>query len=194
MHHLGRKLFHCFGGMALLSCYGILGRERALVTYAVLGIAVLAFDLARLRLPAINRAIVRLFHGVIRENEAQKLSGIAPYVAGTGLSLYLFSVPVAAAAVCFLAFGDVAATTVGERWGRTKIGTKSLEGTSAFVAAALVAGVLLRFIMPAPPATVLIAGGLAAAGVELLPLPVNDNLTIPLVAGAVMELALRALG
>ena len=32
---------------------------------------------------------------------------------------------------------------------------------------------------------------LAAAGVELLTLRVNDNLVIPVVAGAVMELALR---
>jgi dolichol kinase len=37
----------------------------------------------------------------------------------------------------------------------------------------------------------MILGSLVAAGVELLPLPVNDNVVIPLVAGGVMELALR---
>jgi dolichol kinase len=35
------------------------------------------------------------------------------------------------------------------------------------------------------------AGALAAAAIELLPLPLNDNLTIPLASGGVMELITR---
>lgn len=34
-------------------------------------------------------------------------------------------------------------------------------------------------------------GALVAAGVELLTLPVNDNLAVPIVSGGVMELALQ---
>jgi glycerol-3-phosphate acyltransferase PlsY len=108
-----------------------------------------------------------------------------------GLSLWAFSPAAASAAVCFLAFGDVAATTIGQRFGKTKIGNKSLEGTVAFVLAALFGGYLLSFAEPGISLGIMILGALVAAGVELLPLPLNDNLTIPLLAGAAMELALR---
>jgi dolichol kinase len=37
----------------------------------------------------------------------------------------------------------------------------------------------------------MLLGALVAAGIELLTLPVNDNLVIPVIAGAVMEFALR---
>ncbi len=38
---------------------------------------------------------------------------------------------------------------------------------------------------------VVVLGALVAAGVELVPLPVNDNLVIPIVSGGIMQLALR---
>jgi len=140
MHHIGRKLYHLLGGVGLLYLYYLLGRDRALVFYSVLFIMVLALDVTRLAIPAVNTFLFTRFSSFIRKNEAHKLTGTAPYVLGIGLSLYAFSLPVATAAICFLAFGDVAATTSGERYGRTKIGGKSLEGTIAFVIAALAAG------------------------------------------------------
>jgi len=154
---------------------------------------VLALDVTRLAIPAVNTFLFTRFSSFIRKNEAHKLTGTAPYVLGIGLSLYAFSLPVATAAICFLAFGDVAATTIGERYGRTKIGGKSLEGTIAFVIAALAAGGALVLMGSGTNPWVMVLGALVAAGVELLPLPINDNLVIPIVSGGVMELALRLL-
>ena len=128
---------------------------------------------------------------VIRENEKQKLTGMVPYILGVGLSLYAYATPTASAAVCFLAFGDVAATTIGERFGKTKIGSKSLEGTAAFVVASVLIGLLLPVVGLKLPMGVMLIGALAAAGIELLPLSLNDNLLIPVLSGAVMEFALR---
>ncbi len=195
MKHLGRKFYHCIGGLGLLSLYFLLGRRDALAWYAVLLLVVLAVDLTRLRTPAFNRFIQTRFSSFIRKNEANKLTGTAPYVLGIGLTLLLYRTDIATAAICFLAFGDVAATTIGERYGRTKIaGEKSLEGTLAFVAAAVLSGLLLNVagihLMPG----LILAGSLVAAGVELLPLRVNDNLVIPLVSGGAMELIARAAG
>jgi dolichol kinase len=194
LKHLGRKLYHTIGGIGLLSLYYVLGRERALMVYAALFVTVLALDIARLRIPAFNRFIFSNFRSFIRENEAKKLTGTAPYVLGIGLSLYLYRTEIATAAVCFLAFGDVAATAVGERWGKKKIGGKSLEGSLAFVGAAAGAGFLLSLAgLPLAPG-LLVAGAVVAAAVELLPLPVNDNLLIPLASGGAMELFARLAG
>jgi dolichol kinase len=138
MKHIGRKLYHLLGGIGLLSLYYLLGRQNALVCYGLLITVVLAVDFTRLRVPAFNRFIQARFSSFIRKNEENKLTGTAPYVLGIGLTLLLYRTDIAAAAICFLAFGDVAATAVGERYGRTKIsGEKSLEGTLAFVAAAV---------------------------------------------------------
>jgi len=194
MKHIGRKLYHPFGGLGLLSLYYLLGRHDALICYGILFLIVLTVDLARLKIPAFNELIFTRFGSFIREGERHKLTGTAPYVLGIGLSLYTFSLDVATAAICFLAFGDVFATTIGERYGRTKIGEKSLEGTIAFTAAALLSALLLSIIGVQLMTAVMILGAVVAAVVELLPLPVNDNLAIPLIAGGAMELALRLFG
>lgn len=190
MKQIGRKLYHLFGGLGLLSLYYLLGRDSALVLYAILFIIVLGLDIIRLSSPAVNRFVYARFGSLIRTNEEHKLTGTPAYVLGIGLSLFLYSLPAATAAICFLAFGDVAATTIGERWGRTKIGNKSLEGTAAFVAASMTAGVLLHLMNLGPRPWVMAFGAVIAAGVELLSLPVNDNLLIPLISGGIMELIL----
>ena len=194
MKQIGRKLYHLLGGVGLLSLYYILGRKQALIFYAALFILILFIDGARLMIPAWNRFVFTRFGSFIRKNEEHKLTGTAPYVLGIGLSLYAYALPVATAAICFLAFGDVAATAIGERFGKTKIGDKSLEGTFAFIVAAALSGFLLSLTGVHLLTWVMVLGVLVAAGVELLTLPINDNLLIPLVAGGMMELALRTAG
>ena len=191
MKHIGRKIYHLAGGVGLLSIYFIIGRKQSLLFYTTLFLLILLIDGARLLIPAWNRAIFARFGSFIRKNEEHKLTGTAPYVLGIGLSLYAYSLPVATAAICFLAFGDVAATTIGERFGKTKIGDKSLEGTFAFICAAAFSGLLLSFLGVHLITWVMVLGVFVAACVELLTLPVNDNLLIPLVSGGIMELALR---
>ena len=191
MTHLGRKLFHVFGGLGLLSLYFVFGRKTALGLYGALAVLASVFEVARLRFPAVNRFFHSYFGSFIRESEVHRPTGTVPYLLGVGIAFWAFSVSAASAAVCFLAFGDVAATTVGERFGKTKIGSKSLEGTAAFIAAALLGGLSLSLAGIGMPPRILIMGALIAAGVELLQLPVNDNFAIPVLAGAVMELALR---
>jgi dolichol kinase len=58
----------------------------------------------------------------------------------------------------------------------------------------MTAGLFLTLIGIAPLPAVIVLGALIAAGVELIPLPINDNLVIPIVSGAVMESVVRLLG
>ena len=194
MKHFGRKLYHLIGGMLLLSCYFLLGRDRALILYAVLFFAVIAAELARFAVPSLNETLFGKFSSFVRPTERNRLTGTAPYVLGIWSTLYFYRSDIAAAAICFLAVGDVAATTVGERWGRTKIGEKSLEGTLAFLVTAVAAGFLLSAAGSPLMPWLILAGAITAAGVELLPLPVNDNLSIPLISGGIMELIARLTG
>ncbi|MEN6359867.1 MAG: hypothetical protein ABFD59_07415 [Smithella sp.] len=195
MKHIGRKLFHLFGGLGLLSLYYLVGRRDALICYGLIAMAVFVFEITRLRVVGFNQFIQKRFGGFIRTNEGNKLTGMLPYVLGVGLTFLFYRTDIATAAILFLACGDVTATMIGEQLGRTKIvGEKSLEGTLAFVAAAVVAGVLLNLTALQLPFGLLCAGAIVAAGVELLPLFLNDNLVIPVVSGGVMEILVRMTG
>jgi len=185
----GRKLYHLLGGGLLLAVYHLLDPIPALLVYAALFAGILLFDLARLRLPAFNEWALARMGTLLRPGEAATISGSPSYVLGVALTVYLFDLPVATAAVLFLAVGDVSASIVGEAWGRTRFLGKSLEGTAAFVAAAIAAGLAARLFSPGIPLPVLAAGAVTAAAVEALtPKGLNDNLTIPLAAGGVMTL------
>ena len=190
MKNVGRKSYHSLGGMLLLGVYFLLGRERAFAAYLLLFLGILAFDLTRLRIPALNAWALERMGTLLRKDEANTLSGSPSYILGVALSLYFFELPVAAAAILFLAFGDVAATIVGESFGRTKFLGKSLEGTAAFVFAGVVAGLIPHLFGRGLPLPVLLAG--TAAVVEVLtPKWLNDNLTIPLISGTVMTFLFR---
>ena len=189
MKNVGRKIYHVLGGLFLLGVYYLLERGEAFALYAALFLSILAFDVARLTLPSFREWTMERMGTLLRPGEARTLSGSPTYVAGVALSLFLFDLPVATTAVLFLIFGDVFATIVGESRGRRTYRGKSLEGTAAFVIAAMAAGLAAHLLGQGVSLPTLTAGALTAAAVEILtPKRLNDNLTIPLVSGTVMTL------
>jgi dolichol kinase len=94
------------------------------------------------------------------------------------LTILLFEKSVAAAALLILACGDTAASGVGQALGGYKLREgKTLMGSLAFLVTAFL--VTLPFF----PTPVAFGGALLATVVEFLPLPLDDNLSIPLTAG-----------
>jgi dolichol kinase len=103
------------------------------------------------------------------------------------LAVEIFPQRVAAAAIGFTVLGDGMAALVGKGWGRTRFFNKSLEGAAGGLTACLAwaawfgcTGLL--------PWNVVLTGALAASLVELLPIPLDDNLGITLFAGYAMKL------
>ena len=186
----GRKAFHMLS-VVYWGAFYYFGWPR--VGYLMCGWlgVVLIVETARLRVPAVEKTLVGLFEGMIRETERKHYSGIVHTTAGTlGAMLIAQGDPViVGAAIGSLAFGDAAAALVGKAFGRVKLfgGHKSLEGSLACFAAcfAIAVGVGVR-----PGAAFFSA--LAATGIELLPTTglFNDNLWMPVAAA----LVLRVLG
>jgi uncharacterized protein (TIGR00297 family) len=108
---------------------------------------------------------------------------------------------IAASAWGILAFGDGAATLVGRRWGRHRLGwnpDKSVEGLLAFMLAGGGAAVFFAWwtapaITPAPGPTFIIVApvvaAVAAGLVETVPVALDDNISVPASAGAVLWLS-----
>jgi dolichol kinase len=97
---------------------------------------------------------------------------------GCTLAVVAFPRDIAVAAILVLALADPAASWIGRRWGKRRVGTGTFLGTGVFVAVAT--AVLFPFV--GVPIALLVAVG--TAGVEILPWPLDDNLVVPLVAGA----------
>jgi len=192
-----RRLFHMFAGSVIPLTALIWGKDLA-IGLAVFASAVLvAVEVARLRSDTVNRWFVEWLGIFLKPNEERRVTA-ATYLAVAGLgSLLLFDVMVAGLALLYLALGDPVAAVVGGRFGRHRwLGVrgagprarrgKSLEGTGAFMVVALGLALLLwykgAFALYWPAAI----GALVAAVVEFLPLPVDDNLTVPFASGVVM--------
>ncbi|MBI4321807.1 MAG: hypothetical protein HY675_25215 [Chloroflexi bacterium] len=187
---IGRRLFHVAGGCVLPLAALVLPREWLLLfAGTVTAIFVLA-EALRLLFPPVNRRLVSLFtpSGAFKEGEAARPIGSTYYLLGAFVTFLLFPRDVAIAAVLFVAVGDAAAATFGERFGTRKIGHKSLEGTAAFFASALAIGLVLIWAGLDLRWAAVATGALVAAIMELLPLPVDDNLTIPLASALAMVL------
>jgi len=106
---------------------------------------------------------------------------------GIALSLVFFQSPVAYASIAVISLGDSAASIFGRFFGKASIPFnkgKNLEGSiSGFVFASAGASCFLNV----PSAIVGAALGMV---VETLPLPVNDNLSVPLITGALLTILL----
>ena len=157
------------------------------VLLVLLVLTALTLDLVRIHERRIGQFFRSFFGEMIRDHESTQLLGSTYLLIATLLAVDLFPRPIAAAAVGFTVLGDALAALVGRTSGRTKFFGKSVEGTLAgFVACLAWAGYLaagghLSW-------QVAVTGALVASLVELLPIPLDDNLGITLVSGYAMKL------
>ncbi len=126
----------------------------------------------------------RLYYQLVYRLEREKnLSkpGIQALWANLGIFLVfiLFGREPAIVSVVVLAVGDAFASIVGIRYGRRRIGERSLEGTLAFFLSSFL--VLLPFVEMWKALVV----SFLSAVVEALPVGIDDNFTVPLTAGFV---------
>ena len=195
---LKRKLFRMVGLVfPLLYALGdsARGGDGSIAVTAVLLVflaVMIPIEYARFSRPSVNRWLFDRFRAFTKEKERTRASSTTLYLLACLLVVLLFNKGVAIAAMLCLVFGDPVAEMVGTRWGRTPLLGKSLEGTLAGLAACLVATAPLTPASLGLSFAVVLCGAVAATLFELLPLPVDDNFSIPLGAGAAMTLAQAA--
>jgi dolichol kinase len=189
-------------GLAMVSVYllsGITREGAAMILGCILGCALIV-EFARLRSPAFNERVVRSWSMIIRRNEVNRMTGVPYYVASAILSIVIFPKPVAALSLLYLAFGDPIASLFGILYGDLSFrfsSGKSLIGTAAGMFTCFMITMIFLSGSYLPISTILtlsVVGGLAGGAAELLPLEVDDNLSIPMVSGFVLWLAYILLG
>jgi acyl phosphate:glycerol-3-phosphate acyltransferase len=187
-----RRLFHLTAG-SVVPVAGIFLAWPAIVALAgALATVSLLLDLLRLRWSELNRRFLRLLQPLLKTSEDRRITGATYMLVASFVAFLFLDQMVAVAALLFLSLGDPAAALVGQRAPGPRFRGKSPLGTATFVAVgllvvgALVGGGFIQYHWG------LLAGAALAGLVELAPLPVDDNLSIPLVSGALMQLLVTA--
>lgn len=184
-----RPLFHFIGGMIFPIAYYFIDREILLQIMAAALVLVMLFELVRAKYPLFNNWTWQNFRGFFKENEKKTVTGMPYFISGILVTVLFFDKPIAIAALCFLTFGDVTAAIVGKKIGRHKIfPPRSIEGSVAFFLIVILVGFILkRYFFPGDlTTTAILASALVAAIMETLPIALDDNLTIPIIAGSVL--------
>jgi dolichol kinase len=186
---VGRKTLHL---LALIIPFGMwwLGPPQALyVVGGLAGIAVTA-DVTRAYSVPFNEWIRWIFGPLMRAEELPEAGGRVTFngatcvLVGATLLALVFPMRVAVPVLTMTMLADAAAALVGRRLGRHPWGRLSatVEGSAAFVAT----GLLVVIWFPSLALGPALAGVVVGAVVEALPLPVNDNIRVPLAAAAIV--------
>jgi dolichol kinase len=179
---LQRKSIHL--GMIIIPVWVyIVPPKWALLGLIIATSATVVTDLLRLSDHRLRRFFLRLFRSLIRSHEEEHLLGSTYFMIAALLSVLAFDDTIAITALTFLILGDTVAAIVGKKYGRPMYWGKSPQGSLACFVCCLIIGAALL-----DNQWVIFAGALAATVAEALPVPMDDNMRVPIVSGLVMQL------
>jgi diacylglycerol kinase (CTP) len=187
---LGRRLFHLGAGVATATGYALLFSHQQIVqVFATIACLVYIVDRIRIAYPeTVARRAPWVNRSFVRAEEQVREAAMTPFAIAVLLTILAVPKLAALVAIYTLAIADPLAAVVGIRLGRRRIAhDRTFEGSLAFFGASVaIAALVLRW--GTDTAALTIAGtstaiGIAAAGCELLPLRIDDNLTIPIFTG-----------
>jgi dolichol kinase len=184
---LGRRLFHLVNGVSTATAYALFfTHEQVIHIFGTIACIIYVVDRIRIAYPeAVARRaswVNRLF---VRAEEEVRESAMIPFAIAVLLTILTVPKRAALVGIYALAIADPLAAIVGIQFGRRRIAhNRSLEGSLAFFVSTLaIAALVLGYGSAAPARTIAGAAstiGLAGAVCEVLPLRIDDNLTIPL--------------
>jgi len=179
-----RRIFHITTGtiLALLINYGILTLKE--VFLLILLSIWLSFLAKHIRIPILHQVLP------ILERKQNLLHmpgiGVITFLAGTALALYLYSHTIAIASLLILTFGDGIAGLIGPHGTNPYFNPKKMwEG---IIAGILIATIFAQLLVPIIPALIASTIAMLLEGLDLRigSKKIDDNLLIPVVAGAVL--------
>jgi len=177
-----RKLIHLSALSIPISYYFVPEYISKPALFSVTG-GFVVVEALRLSFPSLKILFMNVARSLIREHELTTLTGSTYLLISSSTCVLLVRKEIAIAAISYLILGDSVAAIVGKRFGKVRVFGKTLEGFFACFIMCLAIGLLI----PGIDLHVAVVGALTASLVELLPIRVDDNLRIPLIAAGVMR-------
>ena len=182
----GRRLFHFSMGTMLATAYALFLSHQTIV-YSLGTIATLfyIFEQIRINYPETASKLNIVSKYLLRAEEQLEESSAIPYAMAVLLTILTFPKEIAIGAITTLAISDPLSAIIGIKFGKHKVVEgKSIEGSIAFFLATF--GVILFTFSHGGVNLGIEIWGLAflvaffGALFEMIPLRIDDNLTIPL--------------
>lgn len=141
-------------------------------------------DIMRFNVSFINRMYTTILKDIMRVKEEKRFTGATNLLIASVVVILLYDKPIAVSGLLFLTVSDSVAALVGKRFGKIRIYDKTLEGSLAFLLTSIIIIILIKSI----DFTTGICGAFTATFVELTVTVMDDNLSIPLFSGLIMQL------
>lgn len=183
-----RKLIH-ISSLAIPLIYFFLIKDKNVMAtiLIILTLSSLLIEYARLN----RKGYVRFFFhkylkSVLRSNELKgHLTGATWMLIGFTFSVIIFDFEVSVLALLFLSVGDAVAAVVGRALPIGKIWDKSILGSLSGFLFCVIFGLALNNTLSLQ---IIIFGAISGMFIELIPLKINDNFSIPIFSGFIMQI------
>ncbi len=182
-----RKSIHISSLVIPFSYRYLIGFENRKTMFLLLlagFVLAMVIEFYRFSATSFRRRFYHLFGMILRRHERRDFTG-ATYLMFSAMLCGAFFSPIIAFAACaFLSIGDTMAAVVGMNLGKRKFyNNKSLEGSLACFVSTFVFGL---FFVDNP--WLVLTGSLSATLAEMVDIPVDDNVKIPIISGIAMTL------
>lgn len=177
-----RKLIH-LSALSIPILYYLIPEDISKPALLLITGGFVLVEVLRLKFRSLRILFMNVAHSLIRAHELTTFTGSTYLLISSSLCVLLVRKEIAIASISYLILGDSMAAIIGKRYGRIKIFGKTLEGSLACFVTCLVIGA----IIPRIDFGIALAGAAAASLVELLPIPIDDNLRIPLISALLMR-------
>ncbi len=169
--------------------YYLMPQTSARTLLLLVTIVIVAVDFIRLHVNGIKEGFILFFGSFLRRRELTNLSGATFLLLGCLITAFLFSRPVVISSCSFIIVGDTFAAMFGQNVKGPRIFKKTLFGSLAYFISNLIVVVVLHSLLNMP-FWILVSGALISTIFEALPLPWDDNFTVPILTGIGMSLLL----
>jgi len=184
-----RGAFHATTGSVIVVALLLTSKQTVSLSLALITAAYLTMELARLQIRAVNRWIFHYFAFILRRREISTLTGSSYFLLGCVITVSAFPVYIAVPAILFMALGDPAAALIGIWQGHIRFWDRSIEGHMACLITCILCGWVLAGTNDDLTMVIASVGIVTATLLQALPLPANDNLTMPVIGATAMYIA-----
>lgn len=192
-NELLRKLIHV-SSLIIPLTYFYLIKDKNLMIPILLILTLISLSIEyfrRNRRGYIRFFFQKYFKSILRSNEAEgHLTGATWMLIGFTLAVMIFDFEVAVLALLFLSVGDAVAALVGRALPIGKIWNKSILGTLSGFLLCVFFGLAINNTLPLQ---IIVFGAFSGMFIELIPLKINDNFSIPIFSGFIMQILKESL-
>ncbi|OIN95895.1 hypothetical protein AUJ66_08025 [Candidatus Desantisbacteria bacterium CG1_02_38_46] len=167
-------------------------QEQTIYVSAVIAVVAMVIESARFYSHRAEAVAEKIFSPVGKGEEVERISGITYMTLGALFCVIFFPRFIAVPVLLCAIFGDAISSIVGAKYNYVKLfRSKSLEGTLVCFAICIIMNLLLlRTALVSQGLTLSLALiiSLTTTLFDILPLPIDDNLSTPLATGFVAQL------